>query len=345
MTTTIDTELVTVPEVKDALALFSAKDAKGIDTLLNQVRGKIDEFIKARPSVITASGRDEIRSFAFKVAKAKTSLEKVGKALADEQKDIPKRIDATRRRINETLDQWRDEVRKPLTDWEQAEEDRVSRIKASLAEFQGVIDDHQERSSEAIRDRLDEVKREALTEQFYGEYLGAAVELRDKAVEALDARLAVAEKREAEAAELARLRAEDEARKRRERDEQIAKEAAERAKREAEAKAELEKRQAEAAAKAEREAAERKVLEARLAAEAAEKRALEAEARVRREAEEKAAREKAEAERRERDKKHRASINNAALQAFVEGGLSATAAKKAVELIASRAIPSVTISY
>lgn len=345
MTTITDTELVVVPEVKDALAIYSAKDAKGIEPLLSHVRGKIDAFMKSRPGVETAGGRDEIRSFAFKVAKAKTALEKVGKTLADEQKDIPKRIDATRRRINDTLDQWRDEVRKPLTDWEQAEEDRVNRIKASLAEFQGVIDDQQERSSEAIRDRLDEVKREALTEQFYGDYIGAAVELRDKAVQALEVKLAATEKREAEAAELARLRAEDEARKRREREEQIAREAAERAKREAEIKAEQEKRQAEAAAKAEREAAERKILEARLATEAAEKRAADAEARVRREAEEKAAREKAEAESRERDKKHRAAINNAALQAFVDGGISATAAKKAVELIASRAIPSVSISY
>lgn len=345
MTTTIETELVVVPEIKDALAIYSTKDAKGIDPLLSHVRGKIDAFMKSRPGVETAGGRDEIRSFAFKVAKAKTALEKVGKTLADEQKDIPKRIDATRRRINETLDLWRDEVRKPLTEWEQAEEDRVNRIKESLAELQAVIDDQQERSSEAIRDRLDEVKREALTEQFYGEYIGAAAELKDKAIAALEALLAAAEKREAEAAELARLRAAEEARKQKEREEQIAREAAERAKREAEAKAEAEKRAAEAAAKAEREAAERRELELKLAAEAAERKAAETEARVRREAEEKAAREKAEADRRERDKKHRAAINNAAMAAFVSGGLSDEAARKAVELIALRKIPSVTISY
>lgn len=53
----------------------------------------------------------------------------------------------------------------------------------------------------------------------------------------------------------------------------------------------------------------------------------------------------AEAKRRERDKAHKASINRAALEAFVQGGMTEECAKLAVTLIAKKSIPAVSIAY
>lgn len=341
MTEVMDRELVTI-EPKNALSVFT--EPKAIDPILARVRKEIDDF-KPKRDVSTASGRQAIKSMAFKVTKSKTYLDGVGKKLVDEYKEIPKKIDATRKRVRDILDEWKDEVRRPLTEWEDAEEARVDAIKSALGELQGVIDDQSERPSELIRERLAEVKAEAITEQFYCEYTGAAAELKDKAIKALEDQLAKAEKREAEAAELARLRAEAEERARKEREEQIAREAAEAARKKAEADARAEKDRIEAAARAERETAEKRELQLRLEKEQAERRAIEAAEQAKRELEEKAARERAEQEKREADKKHRASVNRAALDAFVKGGIPKDVAKTVVELIAKKAIPAVTISY
>src|SRR3546814_16117429 len=91
-----------------------------------------------------------------------------------------------------------------------------------LAELQGVIDDREERASELFRERLAEVKAEAVSEERFAEYTAAAAELKDKAIAALEVSIAKAEKREAEVAELAKLRAEDEERARKDREERIA---------------------------------------------------------------------------------------------------------------------------
>ena len=52
-----------------------------------------------------------------------------------------------------------------------------------------------------------------------------------------------------------------------------------------------------------------------------------------------------EAAKREADQKHRANINNQALQSLIAAGLSEQHAKIAVESIARRQISHVTISY
>lgn len=339
MSESTSNDLVTI-EPSTALMIFTSPNA--IDPMLERIRNEIDAF---EPDISTATGRKAVASMAYKVARAKTYLDDVGKKLADQQKEIPKRIDATRKRVRDTLDSWRDEVRAPLTKWEADEEDRIERIKAALAELQGTIDDHINRPSSLIRERLDEIEREAITEKFYAEFIGAAVALKDKAISALKSRLAEAEQREAEAAELARLRAEEDERKRKERDELIAREAAERAKREAEAKAEAERKAAEDAANREREAAERRELQLRLQAEAAKRRAAEAEAKARRDVEHKAEQERVLAAQREANRAHKKAVDDAAIEAFVVAGIDRTTATTIIDLISRKEIPHVSISY
>lgn len=334
-----DTQLVTIPKA-NALEIFTTPEM--VDPILARIRKQIDDFT---PDLSTASGRKAIASIAYKVAQSKTYLDGVGKQLADEQKEIPKRIDASRKRIRDTLDAWKDEVRKPLTDWETAENARVNKIKADLAELQGIIDDRTERSAETVRDRLVAVKAEAITEERWNEYAGAAAELKDKAIAALETALAAAEKRDAEAAELARLRAESAERERVEAAAKAEAQYKENVRKAAEAAAAAEKAKAESAARAAQQEAERKEREHKAALEAAERRALEAAAKAKAEVEEAARRELAEKAKREADREHRATINRAALSAFVENGLADAVAKQVVTLIAAGSIPAVSINY
>lgn len=351
------TELIELPPQETALEVYAKPS--GLEPWLEKIRAEVTGHV---PDVSTRKGREAIASLAFKVRKSKTALDGLGKKLVDDLKDVPKRIDAERKRMRDTLDALADEVRAPLTEWEEAEESRVALHKADLQGLADQAEGVDGMPSERIRERLAFVERVAI-DSSWEEFEAEAARAKDKAVSTLRAALAAREQYEAEQAELARLRAEAEVREQKEREERIAREAAERAQREAEAKAQAER---EAAIRREQEAkaaAERRELELKLAAERAEREKAEAIARAEQEKRDAEARQQraieaerqrvaaekaqaeAEAKRREADKAHKAKINRAALEAFVAGGMPEDCAKQAVTLIVKGAIPSVRITY
>lgn len=328
----MELELITI-EPQTALAVFTTENA--LEPYLQKVRDEVDAF---DADVSTSKGRGEIRSFAAKVTKVKTYIESVGKGLADEQKLIPKKIDAARKHAKETLEALAEKARKPLTDWENAEEARVERHTNAIARMEQIarIAPLQRPVAELL-EFLDEVEAVAVGPQCE-EYEAAYAKAKEAAVQALTAGIAARERYEAEQAELAELRRQAEERAKMDREEQIAREAAERAKRDAEEQAQAAVRRAEEAAQREREAAER-------AAEDAERRAAEAEETARRRQEQEKAAEEAEAKRREQDKEHRATINRAALAALVAGGIEAETARAVLKLIIGGQVPHISIRY
>ncbi|WP_051460579.1 hypothetical protein [Xanthobacter sp. 126] len=335
----MDVELIRI-EQQNALAVFTTPNA--LDPYLNMVRKEIDAF---EPDISTAKGRADVKSFAFKITKVKTYLDGTGKALNDAQKEIPKKIDAARKHARDTLDAWAEEVRKPLTDWEETEEQRVAAHKAAIARIEqlGAKSQLQIPAAE-MRAALDELNSIVIGPDCE-EYEAAYGRAKEIAVFQLDAGIEARERYEAEQAELAELRRQMEERQRRDREERIAREAAEKAKRDAEEKAAADARRAEEAARREREAAEAREQELKRQAEAAEQRARETEARVKREAEQAKAAEAAAAARREANKRHREKVHRDAARAIEGVGIPSELAARVVDLIATGQVPHVAITY
>lgn len=331
------------------------------------------EVLSEVPDLTTAKGRQRIASLAAKVSKSKTAVENPGRAYLKQLKDLPKTIEKELREFADSMDALRDEVRKPLTDWENAEKARVERHKEKISHIVSYRDARTDVTAEQM-EALIETLEDFCVDQAFEEFEAEAHREKSESLAFLREAHQKQQKVEAEQAELAQLRAEAEERARKDREEQIARDAAEKAKRKAEEAARLETEKAEAAAKAEREAAERRELELKLAAEQAERQKLaaeqaqkaaeearikaekdakaqaeqaarDAEERVKREAEAKAQAEAAELAKREADKKHKARINNEAVAAFVAGGFSDDEAKTIVKLIALGTVPNVKISY
>ncbi|EPK0987483.1 hypothetical protein [Pseudomonas aeruginosa] len=119
-----ETQLVEVPAKETALQVYSA--ANGLDPFLAKIREEIDGFV---PDVTTRKGREAI---AYKVARSKTALDNVGKELVADLKEVPKKVDAERKRMRDLLDSWQAEVRQPLTEWEQREEMRKAKHQAGI---------------------------------------------------------------------------------------------------------------------------------------------------------------------------------------------------------------------
>lgn len=300
---------LTSPQLLVPAVVFAPGRVKTIiDKLCAQAR--------ATPTDIsTPKGREAIKSLVYKIARSKTTLDKMGKELTDEWRLRMEAVNAERRQVREQLDALGEEVRAPLTEWENAEKARIAGHEAALASIcerpgYGTME-----TAAEIRARLEHLR--AFPTRDWQEFTKRAGEVLAAEIGRTEALLAAAERREAEQAEYARLRAEAEeqarqaaARVQAEREARIAAEAAEAARVEAEKRAQAEADAAARRAELERQAAARAQQEAneraaRLEAQArqAEADRMEAEARSRREAA--AAAERAEAAERAADERAR----------------------------------------
>ncbi|MDG9795298.1 hypothetical protein [Acinetobacter baumannii] len=323
----------------------------GIQELFNRMAEQARSIV---PDVSTKKGRDAIASQAYKVSKSKTAVDNHGKDLVAGIKAQAAVIDRDRKAWRDQCDALRDEIRKPLDEWEKAEEDRIQSIKDRISNFDaGRVDTFS--TSDLIQTIISEVEATAIDESF-AEFANEAAIKKDAALSSYKKSLEIALKREAEQVELERLRKSEQERLQREHEERIAHEAAERARLEAERKAKeeaerVEREKQEAVAKAEREKREAAEREARLVAEkeAAELRAqhaAEAE-RKRIEAEQVA---KLEAERqaeeaRQANQAHRKKICNEALKGLLALGIDEAKGKEILQAINKGLVPHVSIKF
>lgn len=363
------------------IAIALSKEGGAVD-LLDLVRGYANAEIN---DVTTAKGRKAIASLAYKVSQTKAAVEKARLDLVADEKARLKKIDAEGKVFRDGCDAIRDEIRAPLTAWEEAEKSRVDLLNARLEKLTDLGRVDQLSPSAVIADVLAEIKATAIDDSWQ-ELVTDAAKAKDIAIPHFENLLGLATQREAEQAELARLREEAEARAKAEHEQRIADEAAARAKAEAEAqakaqrealeaeKAELERqaelsaqREAQAKVQAERaaqEALEREAkakaqaqAEAEQAAKAAAEREARAkadadarvkaeEARVRADIEAKAKAAEAEKAKREADLEHRRVVNRAAVAALVaSAGISEKQAQEVIKAIHGGLIPRVSIAY
>ena len=318
------TDLVVI-EKQNAMAVFTTKEQ--LDPIIEAIEKEARSLV---PDVSTRKGRDAIASMAHKVARSKTYIDNAGKDLVAELKALPKQIDESRRIVRERLDALKDEVRRPLTEWE-AEQERIkaeeamNALHAEALEMNIKFDQELAAKFEADHEMAllmnkdfdrDREEQRRLAEQDQREH-----EERIKREAAEQAR------RDAEA----KHKAEIEAAARREAEEKARAELAERQRIETEQRAEREKQEAEERARREKEeavAAERRRLEEAEAARLAEEQ---------RKAEEEA--------RRAADKEHRRTVNRRVYADLIAQGIPEEYAQKAVLAIAGGKVQDAHIKY
>lgn len=325
-----------VIEKKNAMAVFTNNDQ--LDPLIEEIEKEARSLV---PDVTTKKGRDAIASMAHKVARSKTYIDNAGKDLVAELKALPKQIDESRRVVRERLDALKDEVRRPLTEWE-AEQERIKAEEAMNALHAEAL----EMNEQFDRQRAAQIEADHEMALLMDKDIDR--ERADKAAEAERQRIAREEEIKRQAEEKAKREAAEKAQREidaaaaREREAILAKERAERERIEAQQRAEREQR--EVAERAERE---------KQAAVAAERRKAQEEAdRIRREAEQREqarlAEEKRKAEeeaRRAADVEHRRGINTAAVQALINQGIPHEWAKACIIAVALGKVPATTIKY
>lgn len=317
----------------------------------------------AETDIETKAGRDRIKSNAQSIRTRKAAIDRTRKEMTEEWRKKTAAVNEVGKAVIGRLDALIEEVRAPVTAWEEAEAKRIAEADAIIADLTAAPTVTFGSTSADVEARLERIRGINLNPDVLGIRLEMAVELRDQAISRLAQSVSELKAQEAQAAELERLRAEQaaaEARREREEQERRAKEAAEAAARAEEERikrakieaAEAAKREAEEMARREQEARE---AEARHKIEEAERRAVEAEraAEAERqriadlEAAQKAAAdaEAAEKARREADIAHRQQVIEVAADALTTMGLTKKLATAVINEIAAGNVPAVSIKF
>lgn len=121
-----------------AIAIFEGADKIGelIDTITTEARARAGTV-----DATTEKGRAALVSLAYTVARTKTTIDDLGKSQVEGIKKAAKVIDDSRKIARDRLDALRDEIRKPVTEFENREKARVENHRRSLTglEALGVI--------------------------------------------------------------------------------------------------------------------------------------------------------------------------------------------------------------
>lgn len=317
--------------------------------------------------------RDALKSYAYNLARTKTTVDNYGKELVSGIKAQASVIDADRKFWRDNMDLLQEEIRKPLTDFENTEKARIKRLEDEVAVIKMPANLCVEWDAASIKDAIQTLESKVIDSSFE-EFEQEAKLAKFETLEKLRTALIAREKYEAEQAELERLRKEQQEREQRERDERIAKEAADKARIEAEALALAEKQrfereqkeQAELAERQQREAADREArlkaeneaallreeqlkqqaIEREKQAEIDRKNAVEQE-RLRIEREQ-AAKEEADRkaeEARQKNQAHRKKICSEALQGLLALSVDEAKAKEILQAINKGLVPHVSIKF
>ncbi|MZY97162.1 hypothetical protein [Enterobacter hormaechei] len=319
------TDLVVI-EKQNAMAVFTTKEQ--LDPIIEAIEKEARSLV---PDVSTRKGRDAIASMAHKVARSKTYIDNAGKDLVAELKALPKQIDESRRIVRERLEALKDEVRRPLTEWE-AEQERIKAEEAMNALHAEALEMNIKFDQELAAKFEADHEMALLMNKDFDRDREEQRRLAEQAQRERDERLKQEAAEQARRDAEAKHKAEIEAAARREAEEKARAELAERQRVEAEQRAAREKQEAEARAEREKAAA---VEAERLKAKQAEDARLAEEKRL---ADEQA--------KREADVKHRKTVGTNIVNALTSNtSLTREQAIEVLTALKDDLIPCAKIHY
>lgn len=299
----------------------------------------------------TPKGRDEVKSLAYKIAQTKTFVDKTRKAYIDDKQEFIKKVNAISKTAVERLQALQDEVRKPVTEFEEREKKRVQGIKDSIDSIIKLRDINGLCTIEVIKETIKKAEDFDAVKGM-DEFTHHAIKAKEETLNYLSGVLIAREEYEENEKQRLELLKREEERKQKEREEALV------AKAKADAELEANRKIEEEKARIQKEADEK----VRLAKEESDRIAKEVQDKIdqeKREQEEIKAKEKAEEDRknaeadrikkeeeaRARNIEHQKKINNETKDFFISQGCSEDQAITIVKLIATGKAPNLTLRY
>ncbi len=120
--------IIKVDNERISVALTSMES---MEELLLEVGTIVDDF---EGDVSTPSGRAEVKSMAYKVTRTKTTVDEYRKNLVSKAKKEIKKVDDVGKFARDTLDRYKENVRRPLNEWEERKrysEETITRLRGT----------------------------------------------------------------------------------------------------------------------------------------------------------------------------------------------------------------------
>jgi hypothetical protein len=198
-----------------------------LEIVLDEVEYKALEMAEGL-TADTAAERKMLASIAYKVAQSKTYLDGLGKNLVAEWKEESKKVDAARKTARDRLDALRDKIKLPLEIWEAAWNAMTERRRQTLDDIKWlsrtVDGDGLPLNSVALAERLDKLNWTAIEPdkgEGSEEWVESATTALTAGIQTVSTALERQKQVEHQQAELARLRAQEEARRQKEEAERL----------------------------------------------------------------------------------------------------------------------------
>lgn len=195
-------------KTQDLVSIF-VENNNQLDAILIEIANNARKLVA---DVSSAKGRAAIASNAAKVASSKAAIEKAGKDLADKQKEIPRLIDASRKKSRDFLDALKEEIRMPLTIWEneqiqlKIEKEKIEKEKEILLDWEQAFVLNKLFDVEKAKQKEKEEKERLLFEQKMLEKFRLEAEQKaEKAIEQAEKEKIQAQQREKQAIEFVKI--------------------------------------------------------------------------------------------------------------------------------------------
>lgn len=224
----------------DDISADNAPAIYGHNSLHRYVEIARQSIVDEAPELSTLKGRKRIAHLAAEVARSKTAVDKAGRAYLKRLKEMTTPIEAELRVFGAEMDALRDEVRKPLDDWQAAEDKRIDDHNDAIDAISVLSANLDDRSAEALTLLL-EAAEAVVISKLWEEFEADAARTKDAVVTKLRLALAARTKHEAELAAITKFNAEQAIRDQQERDAEIARAAAAEAQRVADQAAQAER--------------------------------------------------------------------------------------------------------
>lgn len=177
----------------------------GTDHLIEIVEAEVKAFLETMDTE-TEEGRKEIRKFSRRIGSSQTGIDTMKKEFTEARRKEIADINAEGKRFMDRMDEFKERINAPLEEWQRKENARLDGHKEALAAINNLVEECRGQASEFIQGRLDAMPD--MLKREWQEFDQLAVEASDRVTGALVQLLDETKTREAEQAELARLRKE-----------------------------------------------------------------------------------------------------------------------------------------
>lgn len=200
--TTTDVVVIPIETISDKTAP-SVFGHNGLTRFVELARATV---IGEVPDLSTEKGRKRVKSLAMSVVKAKTAVNDAGRAYLKRLKEMTKPIEKELREFEEAMDALRDEIRKPVDDWQAAEDAKKAALQTAIDQVVARFTLPSDADVDTIQAAMFALEQEPLTEDVFGKRLEEAEGKRTYGMALLTKQLAQRQQHDQEQAELAESR-------------------------------------------------------------------------------------------------------------------------------------------